>query len=317
MRVVLIAAGPFGLPTLEALVASPIDIPLVITQPDRKRGRGRRLTPTAIHAAATARGLEVVTAPDINAPEMIELARACAADVGVVIDFGQKIGPEFRSEFRGECVNLHGSLLPRLRGAAPYQWAILRGEETVGVTVFKLVDRMDAGNLLTSAETVVDPLETADELHDRLALLGPRAVIEAVGLFEAGRVPEGMAQDDSEATTAPKLKKDDGLLDFGESCGSLVRRIHGLWSWPGARCRFVSADGGRDEMVTLGRARVASGESHGGPPGTLTDELRVAGVDGVIEVLEIKPQSGKLMSWSAYTHGRRVRPGDRFVAIQT
>ncbi len=316
MRVVFIGAGAFGVETLDALIHAGIEIPLVITQPDRKSGRGRRLTPAPINIAATERNLHVLTAPDINSPEMIEQAAACAADVGVVIDFGQKVRLTFRDVFRGGCVNLHASLLPCFRGAAPYQWALIRGATDTGVTVFRLVDRMDAGNILTRIETPIGKTETAGELHNRLAKLGPRAVLDALKLFEGGNTPDGQPQDDRKATTAPKLEKADGLLVFAAPADAIVRRILGLWPWPGGRCRYVAADGSRDETVTLARARVVQTRPTPAPSGTLGPNLQVAAPDGAFEILEIKPQSGRLMPWPAFVNGRHVRPGDRLLSVR-
>ncbi len=313
MRIILIAAGGFAIPALDSLHRSEHEIPFVITQPDRPSGRGKRLTPTPVNRAANDFGLEVVTAPNVNDPAVIESVSAAGADVGVVIDFGQRVGPEFRASIRGGCVNLHASLLPKYRGAAPFQWAVIRGERVTGVTVFTLVDRMDAGPILASAETAIGDSETADELHDRLAKMGPSVVADAIKLFECNQIPRGATQDDTRATKAPKLAKRDGMLDFAAPAAGIVHRIHGLWSWPGAYCRFMSADGLRDEVVTLARAAVSTAPSAPLDPGSLDERLHVCTIDGAVEIVEIKPRSGKLMSWRDFINGRRVKCGDRFV----
>jgi methionyl-tRNA formyltransferase len=313
MRLVVLASGPFAIPTLRALRDDANDIPLVVTQPDRKSGRGRKLTPTPAGIAAKEMGLDVIPCADVNQPEVIERVRALEADLGVVIDFGQKILAPFRDAFRGGCVNLHASLLPEYRGAAPFQWAVINGERTTGVTVFKIVDRMDAGPVLTVRPTDIRDHETADELHDRLALLGPPAVAEAISMFEGGHVPEGTPQDEARATKAPKLHKSDSPLDFNQPAPTMVRRILGLWSWPQATCRFADAGGHREERVAIARARVAEATGSERLPGTLNDRLHVVTGDGCVEFLQIKPQSGKLMPWSAFVNGRHVRPGDRFM----
>ncbi len=314
MRLIFIASGDFALPTLEALAERGCAPLLVITQPDRRAGRGKRTTPTPVKTAAMQMGIEVVEAENINDAEIVNRIAGLRADVGVVIAFGQKIKQPFRSAIRGGCINLHASLLPKLRGAAPFQRAVLNGDQRTGVTVFKLVDRMDAGAILTSADTDILPNETASDLHDRLALLGPAAVFEALALFADEAVPEGVQQDDSQATLAPKLAKSDGRIVFDQPAVELVRRIHGLWSWPGASCRFVSADGSREEVVTLARVRLAEGGS-GDAPGVIDERHNISLADGALEIVEIKPQSGKLMPWRDYMNGRRVQPGDRFVSI--
>lgn len=315
MRLVFIGSGSFALPTLRVLHSASFEIPLVITQPDRPAGRGLRVVATAVSTLARQWGLEVVCAADVNDAALIERVRACNAAVGVVIAFGQKIRESFRAAMPGGCVNLHASLLPHLRGAAPYQWTVLRGDAQAGVTVFRLVDRMDAGPLLTQARTDVGSDETADELHDRLAELGPNAMLEALRLFEHGQVPEGAPQDEAQVTLAPKLKKTDGHLHMEGSVNDWVRRVHGCWSWPGAICRFQSADHNRDEQVILARVGIASRDACGGEPGTLDAALRVRLRDGTIEIRELKPMSGRLMAWSDFVNGRRVKPGDRLTAV--
>lgn len=316
MRIVLIASGDFAIPTLRALHTASYDIRCVITQPDRPTGRGRHMLSTPVKRCALELGLQVLEAADINHNDITGGVRAFGAVVGLVIAFGQKIGPVLRSAMPGGCINLHASLLPKYRGAAPFQWAIIRGESVTGVTVFKLVNRMDAGPILGTLETPIAETETATELHDRLAELGPAAVMDALNLFADGNVPNGTPQDDALATTAPKFKKTDGRIDFAVPANVLAGRINGLWSWPGAVCRFLSADKSRNETVTIVRAKVAHLESKSGDPGILNEHLHVGCVDGSLELLEIKPQSGKRMPWPAYVNGRHVRPGDRLVPVK-
>lgn len=317
MRVLFIASGEFACPTLTALHQASVDICCVITQPDRPTGRGRHLSPTPVKRCALELGLPVMEAPDINDQGIIEHVGSAKAVVGVVVAFGQKIGPLFRSTMPGGCINLHASLLPRNRGAAPFQWAVIRGEPVTGVTVFKLTDRMDAGPILKTVETPIGETETASELHDRLSEMGPGAVADALDLFADGNIPDGTPQDDALATKAPKFKKDDGRIRFAEPADVLARRINGLWSWPGAVCRFLSADASRDEVVTLARAKAIGSESPSGRFGYLNEQLHVAASPGHVEILEIKPQSGKLMSWQAFANGRHVRPGDRLVPVES
>ena len=313
MGIIFIGSGHFALPALKALQGSPDDICCVLTQPDRPTGRGQRLSPTPVKRCALDLGLQVFEVPNINDAAVIGRARACQATLAVVIAFGQKIGPAFRSTMPGGCINLHASLLPNYRGAAPLQWAIIRGESLTGLTVFKIVDRMDAGPILKTVETRIGETETAAELHDRLAELGPAIILDVLALFAAGHTPDGSPQNDALATAAPKFKKTDGRIDFAAPADLLVRWINGLWSWPGAACRFASADGKWNERIVLARARVGSSGSAGGEPGVLTENLHVSTRDGGVEILDIKPQSGKRMDWQAYVNGRHVQPGDRFV----
>lgn len=316
MRLVLLASGEFAVPTLRSLHnRGEHEVACVVTQPDRGSGRGRKSTPTPVKEWALKLGDEVIEAQDVNDPDVVERIRAYGASLGLVIAFGQKLGDALLSVFPLGCVNLHASLLPKFRGAAPYQWAIISGEERTGVTVFCLSNRMDAGPILTTRWTSIKPEETAAELHDRLAQIGPDAVQETLELFAAGEIPPGQPQDTAQATKAPKLTKQNGHLDFAQSAKVLANRICGLWSWPGATCEFVSEASGRQERVTLARARVA--EAGGTPltPGIIDARLYVAAANGFLELLELKPQSGRLMTWPEFVNGRHVKPGDRFESI--
>ena len=315
MRIAFIGSGDVAVPALTALNDSSHEIACVITQPDRPGGRGRKLTPTPVKRAASDLHLPVWSVPNINEPTGVERLRSQRAAVGVVIAFGQKIGPDLLAALPGGCINLHPSLLPRYRGAAPVPWAIIRGESKTGVTVFKLVERMDAGPILTTIETPIGPTETAAELTARLADLGPAAVLNALELFADGSLPQGTPQDHAQATTAPKFRKQDGRIAFDRPAHQLVQLINGLWSWPGAACRYQPADQSRNEPVTLARARTATHTPPDAAPGVITHDLTVSALHDAVEILEIKPQSGKLMSWSAFVNGRHVRPGDRFLPL--
>ncbi|MCC7292913.1 MAG: hypothetical protein IT449_12700 [Phycisphaerales bacterium] len=341
MNIVFLASGEFALPSLRWLANSPDKVGLVVTQPPRPKGRGKRLTPTPVAAFAREAGLTVAEVEDINAPVEVERLRAARADLGLVIAFGQKLGEAVRSSFARACVNLHASVLPNLRGAAPIQWAVLRGMEETGVTVFRIVERMDAGPILVTRSTAIKPEETAEELHDRLAAIGVDAVRATFDLFAEGANPPGEPQDDAASTRAPKLKKEDGATRFDRPAREVARHVLGMWSWPGATARFEAQDG-RWENVTLARVRRPErvedprSRSHHPEPhplgtakpetlplpaqrpdgprlaaGTLDARRFVACADGFLEILEIKPASGQRMTWQEYVNGRHVRAGDR------
>ncbi len=316
MRIIFAASGDFAVPVLRSLTRAGYEIPFVLTQPDRQAGRGKALTPTPVRQVATELGLEVVATGDANSADIIGRVADSGARVGVTTAFGQKIGAELLTALPGEWVNIHASLLPAYRGAAPFQRAILDRAEQTGVTVFRLVERMDAGPILLTRRTGLKPEETAEELHDRLAAIGCDAIKAALPLFE-NEIPAGDPQDESKATRAPKLRKEDGVIDFARPAADVAAHVCGMWSWPGATCRFVSADGQRNEPVTLARARVAEtppGADTPGAPGQIDERLYVAAAAGQIELLEIKPQGGRLMPWPDFVNGRHVRPGDWFEA---
>jgi methionyl-tRNA formyltransferase len=251
--------------------------------------------------------------------------KSLSADLAYVAAFGQKIGRELLGAFPVGIINLHASLLPALRGAAPINWAIINGDDMTGVTVFRLVEKMDAGPVLMQRRTEIGDTETADELHDRLARIGCDAVRATLELLAAQPETPGTPQDAAKATIAPKLSKRDGHIRFDQTAATIADRICGLWGWPGASCRYVSADrrsaatgGRRDEIVTLARARRHEGDGAvSGEPGRLTDILTVQTAAGELEILEIKPAGGRLMAWQDFVNGRHVAPGDSFISIES
>jgi len=310
MRIVFLASGAFAVPTLRRLAQSEHEVPLVITQPPKPSGRGRRVTRTPVDAIAAELTLETFPVEDVNAPEVVERIRSLDARLGLVIAFGQKLGPELRNTAPGGFVNLHASLLPKYRGAAPINWAIIRGEEKTGCTVFRIVERMDAGPILLTRWTEIKPEETAGELHNRLAGIGVDAVMATLELFADGANPPGTPQDDSQATTARKLKKTDGVIEWDRTSREVVNHIHGVTPWPGATTRYESDDG-RWERLTIVRARrVAMPAQAMVEPGTIDKRLYAAAADGFVELLEVQPSSGRVMTWAEYVNGRHVSAGD-------
>ncbi len=321
MRLVLFASGEFAIPTFRWLLNSPHEIVRVVTQPDRMGGRGRHPLPTPVRQMADERGLPVIAIDNVNAPTVLDELAGLNARLGLVIAFGQKLGPRLTASrldepagpiapvFPSGCVNLHASLLPRHRGAAPINYAILAGDGETGVTVFRLTQRMDGGSVLVTRRTGIKPEETADELHDRLAGVGVDAVQATFGLFEREAEPPGTPQPAEGVTRAPKLRKEDGYIDFARPARTVANHVCAVWSWPGAVCEYVSMAGHR-ERVTLARARPVELPGEPLAPGTLDRRLHVATQPGYVEVLEIKPASGRLMSWRDFVNGRHVAPGD-------
>lgn len=320
MRVLFFGSGEFAVPTLFSISHDGHEIVAVVSQPDKPRGRGQDMLPTPVKREALELGLPVVTPPDVNAVEVVAHLKSLNADLAYVAAFGQKIGPDLLDAFPVGIVNLHASLLPALRGAAPIQRAVMNGLAETGVTIFRLVEKMDAGPILVQRRTAIAPDETADELHERLSRIGCDAVRAALVDLEKNPSNPGTAQDTEKVTYAPKLTKADGAIRFDETAQSLAKRICGLWSWPGAMCRYQSADGKRDEQVTIGRAlpytiRTRSATS---PEecGRINDMMRVQVADADLEISEIKPAGGRLMAWRDFVNGRHVQEGDRFVPVQ-
>jgi methionyl-tRNA formyltransferase len=311
MRLVFLGTGEFGVPAMRALRGAGHEIVAAVSQPDRPARRGLKVRPTPIHQAADQLGLRHVQTEDVNQPNLVALFDG--ADAGVVVAFGQKLGPAILAATPRGCINIHASLLPRYRGAAPIQWAVINGDPVTGVTTFRLNERWDAGDILDSRETPIAETETADELHDRLAAMGAALIVQTLEGVQAGML-RPTKQDPSHASRAPKLSRADAWVDFAQSARRVTRRIHGLWSWPAATCLFRAADG-RVERVQIARAQAIDDHSPTGDavaPGAMREDGTVQCGSGRVRLLEVKPAGGKLMPFDAFARGRNVAPPARW-----
>jgi methionyl-tRNA formyltransferase len=312
LRLIFLGSGDFGLPSLEHLHQRH-DILAVVTQPDRPAGRKRHMTATPIGSWAAERGIDAIKPPDANDPAVVEQVRAMNADTAIVIAFGQKLSPPLIAVLGKLVVNLHASLLPKYRGAAPINWAMIRGESQTGVSVISLADRMDAGLIYATRAIDIIPTETAGELHDRLANLGPATLDEVLARHVAGTL-QGEPQDESRATLAPKLSAVDRRIDFNAPAAAICRRIHGLTPWPGAKVLVCHAQGQLD--LKLIRAEPAD-FVHNAQPGTVLDgHLIAAGAaSGAVRLLEVQPPGKRPMTFRQFLNGHAIVVGDRFVPI--
>lgn len=300
MRIVFFGSGAFGEPTFRAL-REIHEIILVVTQPDRPAGRRQKLSPTPIAAIAEKLGIPSIKPEDVNDPSVVREIRSFRADAFVVIAFGQKLGPELLAD--QFAINLHASLLPRYRGAAPINWAMINGDEKTGVSIITLAPRMDAGEILMQRATPIRTHETAGELHDRLAELGAAPTLEVLQQH-AKNALQPVAQDHSAATRAPKLTRADGIIDFTLPAQQIRARIHGLNPWPG--CTVFLAN------TPLKILRVeAIDETTAAEPGTILDDGTIACGNGRLRLLSVQPAGGKSMAFTAFRHGHAVQPGDR------
>jgi len=330
MNIVYLGSGEFGVPCLDAVKASGHHLCLLVTQPANPAGRGRRPQPTPVAQWAMAHGVPFTETEDVNAPEVVQRIAACRPDVIVVIAFGQKIGKEVVALPPKGAINVHASLLPKYRGAAPINWAIIRGETRTGVSIITLADKIDAGDILAQTGTEIGPQETAGELHDRLAQLAALPLLETLGALEAGTATY-TKQNDAEATFAPKLRKSDGFLDFHEPAEVLARKIRGLTPWPGAAACFTSTQTQKATRVVLVSAEVVP-RVEGVPPskrgqdardtatqlavGTFDQERTVVCGADRLSLQKIKPAGSGLMSFHAFVNGWHVQPGDRLTKIE-
>jgi methionyl-tRNA formyltransferase len=296
------------LPTLRALLASHHQVVHVVTQPDRPAGRGRGVTATPIGKFADQAGMPCTRTGNINAEPLPE------ADLMVVIAFGQKIAPEKVKHPRLGSVNLHASRLPRYRGAAPINWAILSGDPISGNSVIRLAERMDAGAILAQSSVTIGEVETAGELHDRLAEDGVELVLKVVENLATGTAVE-QPQDESLATIAPKLSRESARLDFARPADEVARRIRGLYPWPGCRVKISDAEGAELSRLRLVRARATQDDDDRWMPGEITSAGTIRAGRGTIELLECQPDGGKPMPIKAYRRGHRWQAGLRLQSI--
>ena len=313
MNIVYLGSGRFGIECLDILSGSDHDLRLVVTQPPNPAGRGRRLSPTPVARWADAHGLPFVETDNVNAPGVIGQIASCQPDLIVVIAFGQKIGNELIDLPPKGAINVHASLLPKYRGAAPINWAILNGETKTGISIITLAEKMDAGQILAQAQTEIGPRETAGQLHDRLAELAGPLLLKTIN-----QIADGTAvyteQDHSRATLAPKLKKSHGLLDFSEPAEVLARKIRGLWPWPGTSASYISKKSNKSARVTIAGAEVVESSSPKNlPAGTLDEDLNVICGENALRITQIKPAGSALMDFKDFANGRQTRPGDSFI----
>lgn len=253
------------------------------------------MAPTPISRWAQSAGVPLLRTDNINQESLPD------ADVMVVIAFGQKIAPQIANHCRLGSINLHASRLPRLRGAAPINWSIINGDTTTGNSVIRLAQKMDAGAVLAQSELAIDPIETAGELHDRLAKDGPSLTAKVLEELATGTAVE-TSQDESLATVAPKLNRQSALLDFSRSADELARRIRGLFPWPGCRARLRDADGNELLSLRLARARAIESTSPA-PPGQILADGNIRAGQGAIELLQIQPESRSVMTLDDFRRG--------------
>ena len=320
MRIVFAGTPAISVPTLEACLDAGHDVVLVVTQPDRPSGRGRRILPSPVKAFAVERGLPVLQPTGINAPETLALVRRLQPDAIVVTAFGQKLSPALLATPRRGCFNVHASLLPRFRGPAPINWAIVTGEEETGVTIIRMVERMDAGDILARQAVRIDDDWTAGDLAEVLGRMGAKLMVRVLSELEAGTA-HPLPQDPSNVSRAPMLKKSDGLIPWTKSARQVHNHVRGMTPWPGAFTFLPRVGAPHPLRFTVLRAVVEPQAGASAGPGAVVALVRsgiaVACGEGVLLLAEVKPAGGHAMPADDFARGHRITPGLRFTDDET
>lgn len=304
MRLLFFGTPEFAVPSLQILLDRGEEVAAVVCQPDRPAGRGQRLTPPPVKVLAESAGVPVLQPEKLRTPEALAGLRAYAPDLIVVAAYGKILSADLlRLPPRG-CINVHASLLPRYRGAAPIQWAILRGETVTGVTIMQMDEGMDTGAMLLQRSLAIGNDETYGELQERLARLGAEALSEALDALARGDLA-ATPQDHAGATMAPKIEKEQGRIEWSRPAEETARQVRAFNPWPSA---FTSANG---QPLKIHRATAAAGDGSAAVVVAIHPELVVACGEGVLRLAEVQPGGKQRMSGAAFARGARLAPGDR------
>ncbi len=308
MKIVFMGTPEFAAGALTALAEAGHEITLVVTQPDKPKGRSKLFLPPPVKVEAEKLGIEVFQPDRIKRAENVEYLKNYEADVFVVAAFGQILSKEILEMPKYGCINIHASLLPKYRGAAPIQWSILNGEEKTGVTIMQMDEGLDTGDILLVGEIAIEDTDNSDTLHDKLMNEGAKLIVDALKLLEEGKL-SARKQPDEPLFYASMIKKEDGEIDFKESAVSIGRKIRAFFPWPGT---FSFLNG---NLVKISEAKVMN-ENTDNEAGVVTNVTKnsifVQTGDGLLEILRIQPQGKKEMSVHDYLLGKKINIGDRF-----
>lgn len=299
MRVVFFGTPAFAVPTLQALLGAGHEVLGVVAQPDRPSGRGQQLSSPPTVEAARAAGLPVFQPTKLKSGEFPEQFAALAPDVAVVVAYGRILPPALLAVPRRGCINIHASLLPRWRGAAPIQWAVIEGDAETGVCTMQMAEGLDTGDLLLVERTPIGPDETAAALFERLAPIGAALLVRT--LAELDQIVPAR-QPEAGVTYASMLTRELGVIDWNLPAATLHNRVRGLFPWPGTS--FVYAG----QTVKLLSTRLVEGA---GPAGSVLSDARVACGQGALELLQVQTPGKRAVSGAEFLRGARLQPGDR------
>jgi len=313
MKIIFAGTPDFAAPALDALIAAGHEVALVITRPDRPRGRGLAVQPPPVKVRALEHRLEVIQPVKISRPEIVQRIKDLRPDAGVVAAFAALIPKSLLDAPKHGWLNIHPSLLPKYRGASPVKCALYNGDRATGVTIIRLEETMDTGPIVLAEETQIGEEENSQQLTQRLAVLGASLIVKSLALIESGKA-EFRAQDSSAATYCRKFTKADGIIDW--SAANVADHVRAMTPWPGAQaCLRVQSTGKTIDLFVTGARRL--GESTQATPGKIvkTDKagLVVATGGGDVLVITVKPAGKKEMAAYAFANGYRISTGDLFI----
>lgn len=313
MRIVMMGSGPFAVPTLQAICDSSHDVIQVVSRPLRASSSRKRLPPHPVQALAEQMELPTASPESINDPEVVAWLRSLAADLFMVCDYGQILSSECLTASKHGGFNLHASLLPKYRGAAPINWALYHGEQTTGVTVIQMTPGLDAGPWWAQAATPIGPDEDAIALESRLAAMGATLVLQAIDRLQSGDVA-ATPQSEEQATKAPRLRAKHGRIDWRRTAAQIENQIRAFKPWPRAFTHWLP-EGREPVRLILASAAVEPGATNREPGVALTssgDELSIATSDGALRLIRVQPAGKREMSVREFLNGHAVAVGDRF-----
>ncbi len=304
-RILFIGTPEFAVPALALLVERDYPLVGVVTQPDRPQGRGKILQPSPVKVLALAQGLPVLQPERVSSEDFLQTFRQLAPDLVVLAAYGQLLPREIIARPPLTCLNIHPSLLPKYRGAAPINWAIINGEEKTGVTIMQMAEGLDAGDIILQAETPIGAEETFDQLHDRLARWGAELLLRAIEMMVKGTASP-VPQDRTAATYAPRLNKEDGLIRWAQDCRTIVNLVRGLSSVPGA---YTVLDGKKLKILGARAEAAAVSETPGTVISQRDKEMKLAAGGGYVHLLDVQLENKKRMAVEEFLRGYQIRPG--------
>lgn len=318
MRLIMFGTGPFAVPTFEALLRSDHEVVALVTRPIADSGKRRKTAENPTRDVAEEQGVPIFDPPSVNADDAIAQLKAWNADLFVVCDYGQILSRDCLATAKRGGINLHGSLLPAYRGAAPINWAIYNGETTTGITIIHMTAKLDGGPCLVKAETDIGPLETAADIEPKLAQSGVQPVLQSLEMLESwdGNSPIGEKQDRALATRAPRLSKSDGQIQWNRTAGEIVNQIRAFQPWPGSYTSWQSPSSKQPLRLIVHRAAAKADHSNDLQPGQVATvdkhQLVIQTGSGQLSLEQIQPAGKRAMPIEDFLRGHQPAVGDRF-----